>query len=86
MAINLNLRFRFEKHCPDGMHDWTPIIEGNQTVGLQCLNCPKTVRENMEQSNIIVTDSGSIVERINNHDIPLRDVHSGAHKRKDPRF
>ncbi len=69
-----------EKECPSNLHDWTPIIEDNRTVGLQCVNCPKTVRENMEWSSIKVAESGAIIVGGLFH-----NVHLGS-KRKGHRF
>lgn len=34
------------------------------------MNCGHTVRSDMEYSNISVTDSGAIVEKINNQELP----------------
>jgi hypothetical protein len=43
--------------CRGGLHDFTPIIEGNETVGLVCLidGCGFTVREDMSRSHISVS-------------------------------
>lgn len=62
------------KECLQSLHDWLPIIEGNQTVGLVCQTCSKTVRENMEWSFLVVTPQG------------LVDMKQRAPSRKDPRF
>jgi hypothetical protein len=70
--------FELDQQCVDGKHDFSPIVEGGQTVGIQCKDCPKTVRENMEQSNIIVTATG--IE--NGPEFLVRSLRP----RKDPRF
>ncbi|MBI2427511.1 MAG: hypothetical protein HYV29_01690 [Ignavibacteriales bacterium] len=57
MSIELN------KECPYGLHSWHPIIEGTQTVGLICMNCAHTVREEMQYSNLAVSDGGALVEK-----------------------
>jgi hypothetical protein len=78
MAIDL------DKQCPDGKHDFHPIIEGNQTVGLVCLLCDKTVRENMEHSEIYVTGEKHIVGL---ELLKMPALHPGGPSpRKDPRF
>ena len=50
--------FELDNQCADGKHNFSPIVEGGQTVGIQCKDCPKSVREDMEQSSIIVTEKG----------------------------
>lgn len=68
----------FDNPCPDGKHNFSPIIEGNQTVGLKCSQCPFEVRENMEYSRFTVGDPCLIT---------TKDIHEGERKRrKDPRF
>lgn len=70
MAISL------DKNCIDQLHDWQPIIDGTQTVGLVCMICGKRVREDMERSEIIVQEDGTING--------LSAIH--AYRRKDARF
>lgn len=66
--------------CADGKHNFSPIIEGGQTVGLKCSDCPKTVYENMELSDYVVTSKGLGF-------MPFRSFLSDGHtRRKDPRF
>lgn len=50
--------FKLDNQCVDAQHNFSPIIEGGQTVGLKCSACPKTVREDMQQSTIVVTAKG----------------------------
>jgi len=69
-----------DNQCADGQHRFSPIIEGSQTVGLKCAACPKTVREDMEQSTIVVTAKG--IE--NGPPFIAKDFR--PHPRKDPRF
>lgn len=64
--------------CANGKHNFSPIIEGGQTVGLECKDCPKMVRENMEQSSFVVSAKG--IERT---ETPFDGQ---QHHRKDPRF
>lgn len=78
------MSIELDKHCPDMLHDYAPIIEGNQTVGILCTICGKTVRENMQYSDIVVTDSHEIK---NLHTaLPTPDIYRGATRRRDPRF
>jgi hypothetical protein len=67
-----------DKGCGAGLHNFVPIIEGGQTVGLQCLLCPKTVREDMEQSSFVVSAKG--IERTST------PFDGQQYHRKDPRF
>lgn len=80
------MAIEFERNgdtCPYGLHQFKPISEGGQTIGIVC-KCGKIVRSDMEYSNITVTDSGAIVEKINNHELPAFKPMSIP--RKDPRF
>jgi len=61
-------------HCPTGLHSDVPIIEGNQTVGLVCTICGRSIRENMQPSGLVITDNG------------LEDVGILPHHRRDPRY
>ncbi len=72
MAIELNCE-----------HDFDPIVEGNQTVGLKCRHCKKEIREMMALSNIIVTEKEIL--GLETLQLPA-DVHHGNYRRKDPRF
>lgn len=74
--------------CPDRLHSYVPIIEGAQTVGLVCMLCGKTVREDMEQSGVVVTENKilfppTFFEEVKNQS--TRDYKVIYH-RKDPRF
>jgi hypothetical protein len=62
------------KECLQSRHEWVPIIEGIQTVGVVCQTCGKSVRENMEWSFLVVSAQG------------LVDLRSKAPSRKAPRF
>lgn len=64
--------------CANGKHNFSPIIEGGQTVGLKCKDCPKAVYENMELSDYVVTPKGL--------GLMPRFVSGGYVRRKDPRF
>lgn len=76
-------KIELNKECPEVLHEFTPIIEGGQTVGITCIVCGKSVREDMAHSSISVNES----EIINLQSIiPLPDVHRGNYRRKDPRF
>lgn len=68
----------FDRYCADGKHSFSPIIEGGQTVGLKCSACSKTIREDMQQSDIVVTAKG-----IENGPPYIART---FHPRKDPRF
>lgn len=77
MAIELN------EQCAPGEHDYYPIVEGNQTVGLKCRLCGKQIKELMAVSEIVVTDQGIIgLDTL----FGTGDIYHGNHKRKDPRF
>lgn len=67
-----------DKECGSGQHNFSPIIEGGQTVGLKCSLCPKTVYENMEFSDYVVTSKGL--------GFMPRFQCGGYIRRKDPRF
>jgi hypothetical protein len=82
MAINL------DNKCPYGKHDLHPIIEGTQTVGIVCLQCGHSVRENMEHSSITVGDKEILFPPTFFEEckiITTRDFKQQYH-RKDPRF
>lgn len=74
MAIDLEKNI-----CKNGKHDFAPIIEGGQTVGLTCLFCGKSVREAMEYSDVVVLDNGAITG------ITFMNG-TTMHRRKDGRF
>lgn len=65
---------RRTQQCLPALHDWTPIIEGNETVGLVCIVCGKRVRESMERSYLAASPHGLI------------DTRQKTPSRKDPRF
>lgn len=74
--------------CPFGRHDFNPIIEGTQTVGIVCMHCGKAVRENMEHSRVTVDHDviyfpASWHEEVKHQS--TRDFREQYH-RKDPRF
>jgi len=60
--------------CLTSHHEWLPIIEGNETVGLICTVCGKRIREDMERSHLSASPIG------------LVDTRQRAPSRKDPRF
>jgi hypothetical protein len=60
--------------CPPGTHSYVPIIEGNETTGLVCTICGRTIREDMERSYLIVSEKGLI------------DTRQRPPSRKHPRF
>lgn len=66
---------RKENECLFGKHDFTPLIEGDQTVGIVCTLCGKSVREDMTYSDFVVTEKGL-----------ERNVSPPIIKRRDPRF
>jgi hypothetical protein len=70
--------FDSDNQCADGKHNFSPIIEGGETVGLKCSLCPKTVYENMEFSDYVVTSEGLAF-------MP-RFAEGGYVRRKDSRF
>jgi len=51
------------KRCPNNLHDFVPIIEGGETVGLICIidGCGFSVREDMERSSLKVLPDGRII-------------------------
>ncbi|MDP1675692.1 MAG: hypothetical protein Q8L88_02410 [Bacteroidota bacterium] len=74
--------------CPGRIHSYVPIVEGTQTVGVVCMLCGKTVREDMTQSEIVVTDSVIIFPPYFSEQVKhqsTRDFKIIYH-RKDPRF
>jgi hypothetical protein len=70
--------FELDNQCPDGKHNFSPIIEDGETVGLKCSACPKEVHEDMERSRIVLTGEGIAIE--------LKFHEGGYVSRKDPRF
>lgn len=63
------------KRCPPNMHDDVPIVEGDQTVGVVCVICGRSVREDMAHSTMFVASDKGLV-----------DLGAQSHHRKDPRF
>jgi hypothetical protein len=58
--------------CPPGLHSFVPIIEGEETTGLVCTSCGRSVREDMTRSDFVITEKGAVVNLV--------------HHRRDPRF
>jgi hypothetical protein len=51
--------------CPDSLHDFVPIIEGNRAVGIICIICGHHVREDVEPKGIYpsghcITENGKL--------------------------
>jgi hypothetical protein len=52
--------------CPDSLHDFVPIIEGNRTVGIICIICGHRVREDVESKDNYpgghcITEEGKLI-------------------------
>jgi hypothetical protein len=76
-----------EKQCPPGIHTDVPIIEGDQTVGLICTTCGRSVREDMAISDLIIDERGALVGRTACLPSFWRVCLSARQRqRKDPRF
>jgi hypothetical protein len=51
------MSIELDNNCARGIHAFKPIIEGTQTVGIFCINCPKIVREDMAHSEVTVDET-----------------------------
>jgi len=69
------VRHTDRNECPPSLHSWTPIVEGTRTTGIVCLECGKSVREDVKVDGVLVSARG--LERA---------VPRNRHRRKDPRF
>lgn len=47
--------------CAPTLHDFTPIVEENKTVGMTCLICGKTIREFVDASDLYVDADGNLI-------------------------
>jgi hypothetical protein len=77
-----------DKKCPTPLHQFHPIIEGCQTVGIVCMVCGLSVREDMQHSGITVDEKAiyfppTFFEEVKHQS--TRDFKQQYH-RKDPRF
>ena len=64
-------------------HNYHPIADGNNTVGLKCSLCSKVITEMHSLSNIIVTEKGiENLGKVFRSNFLIID----NSKRKDPRF
>lgn len=68
-----------ENQCLPGLHTDVPIVEGDQTVGLVCMTCGRSVREDMAESDYYVSENGAFCS------MTITKI-EGSHHRKDPRF
>lgn len=58
-----NVYHRKDGECPPALHDLLPIIEHDRTVGVVCIICGKSVREDRSVSDQMVTSLGLSPQR-----------------------
>ena len=56
--MDLEIRHSDKDECLPYLHNFVPIVEDNNMIGIKCLNCPLAVYEEPSKSGITVGEKG----------------------------